>query len=83
MGPIAERVRREAGLPVTSAWGFGTPQLAEGALQAGQLDLVSVGRAHLADHTGRTLRLKNWGSTRRPGHCLHPTLIGWSAIVKE
>ena len=33
MGPIAERVRREAGIPVTSAWGFGTPQLAEGALQ--------------------------------------------------
>ncbi|EIK94421.1 xenobiotic reductase A [Pseudomonas sp. M47T1] len=49
MGPIAERVRREADLPVTSAWGFGTPQLAEGALTAGHLDLVSVGRAHLAD----------------------------------
>jgi len=49
MGPIAERVRREAKLPVTSAWGFGTPELAEGALQANQLDLVSVGRAHLAD----------------------------------
>ena len=46
MGPIAERVRREAKLPVTSAWGFGTPQLAEAALQANQLDLVSVGRAH-------------------------------------
>ncbi len=49
MGPVAERVRRETGLPVTSAWGFGTPQLAQTALQAGQLDLVSVGRAHLAD----------------------------------
>lgn len=49
LGPIAERVRREARLPVTSAWGFGTPELAEGALQANQLDLVSVGRAHLAD----------------------------------
>lgn len=49
MGPIAERVRREADLPVTSAWGFGTPQLAQGALEAGHLDLVSVGRAHLAD----------------------------------
>jgi len=49
MGPIAERVRREAKLPVTSAWGFGTPQLAEAALQANQMDLVSVGRAHLAD----------------------------------
>ena len=49
MGDIAERVRREADIPVTSAWGFGTPQLAEGAVKAGQLDLVSVGRAHLAD----------------------------------
>ncbi|MBA1190202.1 NADH:flavin oxidoreductase/NADH oxidase [Pseudomonas entomophila] len=49
MGPIAERVRREADLPVTSAWGFGTPQLAHQAVEAGQLDLVSVGRAHLAD----------------------------------
>lgn len=49
LGPIADRVRREAKLPVTSAWGFGTPELAEGALQANQLDLVSVGRAHLAD----------------------------------
>ena len=28
LGPIAERLRREAGIPVTSAWGFGTPQLA-------------------------------------------------------
>jgi 2,4-dienoyl-CoA reductase-like NADH-dependent reductase (Old Yellow Enzyme family) len=49
MGPIAERIRRETGLPVTSAWGFGTPQLAQTAIQEGQLDLVSVGRAHLAD----------------------------------
>lgn len=49
MGPVAERVRREAGLPVTSAWGFGTPQLAEQAIEGGQLDIVSIGRAHLAD----------------------------------
>jgi 2,4-dienoyl-CoA reductase-like NADH-dependent reductase (Old Yellow Enzyme family) len=49
LGSIAERVRHEADLPVTSAWGFGTPQLAEAAVKNGQLDLVSVGRAHLAD----------------------------------
>ena len=49
LGPIAERVRRESGLPVTSAWGFGTPQLANAAIETRQLDLVSVGRAHLAD----------------------------------
>jgi len=49
LGPIAQRVRHEAGLPVSSAWGIGTPELAERVLQDGQLDLVMVGRAHLAD----------------------------------
>jgi 2,4-dienoyl-CoA reductase-like NADH-dependent reductase (Old Yellow Enzyme family) len=50
LAPIAERFRREAELPVSSAWGIaGTPQLAERVLQDGQLDLVLVGRAHLAD----------------------------------
>lgn len=49
MGPIAERVRREVGIPVSSAWGFGEPHVAEKAVQDGQLDLVMVGRAHLAN----------------------------------
>lgn len=49
LGPIAERVRREAGLPVSSAWGFGTPKVAEQAVAQGQLDLALVGRSHLAN----------------------------------
>jgi 2,4-dienoyl-CoA reductase-like NADH-dependent reductase (Old Yellow Enzyme family) len=49
LAPIAGRVRREANLPVSSAWGIGTPQLAEEAIRSGNLDLVMVGRAHLAD----------------------------------
>jgi len=49
MGPIAKRVREEADIPVSSAWGFGTPALAEKAVAEGQLDLVMIGRAHLAD----------------------------------
>ncbi len=49
MGPIAERVRREANIPVSSAWGFGEPHIAEKAVQDGQLDLVMVGKAHLAN----------------------------------
>jgi len=49
MGPIAQRVRREAGIPVSSAWGFGEPQVAEKAVQDGQLDLVMVGKSHLAN----------------------------------
>ncbi|HEY0296139.1 MAG TPA: NADH:flavin oxidoreductase/NADH oxidase [Bordetella sp.] len=49
LAPIAERVRREADIPVSSAWGIDTPELADGAVKHGQLDLVMVGRAHLAD----------------------------------
>lgn len=49
LAPVAERIRRQADLPVSSAWGIGTPELAQRVLQAGQLDLVMVGRAHLAD----------------------------------
>lgn len=49
MGPIAKRVRGEANIPVSSAWGFGTPDLAEKAVRDGQLDLVMVGKAHLAN----------------------------------
>jgi len=49
MGPIAERVRKEAGVPVSSAWGFGTPEIAERVVKEEQLDLVMVGKAHLAN----------------------------------
>ena len=49
MGPIAQRVRDEAGVPVSSAWGFGEPHIAKQAVQDGQLDLVMVGKAHLAN----------------------------------
>ena len=49
MGPIAERVRREAGVPVSSAWGFGTPAIAEQVVKDQQLDVVMVGKAHLAN----------------------------------
>ena len=49
LGEISRRVRDESSLAVTSAWGFGTPQLAEEAVSSRQMDIVSVGRAHLAD----------------------------------
>lgn len=49
LAPVAERVRRETGLPVASAWGIDAPQVAERVVAQQQLDLVMVGRAHLAD----------------------------------
>ncbi|QJD57712.1 NADH:flavin oxidoreductase/NADH oxidase [Pseudomonas sp. gcc21] len=49
MGPIAQRVRDEAGIPVSSAWGFGDPKVAEHAVASGQLDQALIGKAHLAN----------------------------------
>ncbi|MFQ6333472.1 NADH:flavin oxidoreductase/NADH oxidase [Methylophilus sp. 3sh_L] len=47
LAPVAERVRNEAGIPVSSAWGFGAPNLADDAIRNAQLDLAMIGRAHL------------------------------------
>lgn len=49
LAPIAERVRRETRLPVASAWGIDVVSDAERVVANGQMDLVMVGRAHLAN----------------------------------
>jgi len=52
LAPVAERVRREAGLPVAAAWGMDSPADAERAIATGQMDLVMLARANLANpHT--------------------------------
>jgi 2,4-dienoyl-CoA reductase-like NADH-dependent reductase (Old Yellow Enzyme family) len=49
LAPVAQQLRIQAKLPVSAAWGIDTPELADVAVREGQLDLVMVGRAHLAD----------------------------------
>ncbi len=49
LAPVAERVRRETGLPVAAAWGMDAPADAERAITSGQMDLVMLARAHLAN----------------------------------
>ena len=49
MAPIAARVRREAELPVASSWCLDGAQMAERVVADGQMDLVMIGRAHLAN----------------------------------
>lgn len=49
LAPIAERVRREAGLPVASSWGIDDPLLAEGVIANKHMDLVMIGRALLSN----------------------------------
>ncbi|AKM31153.1 NADH:flavin oxidoreductase [Pandoraea faecigallinarum] len=49
LAPISARVKNEAGIPVASAWGIDDPVVANRIVADGQLDLVMVGRAHLAN----------------------------------
>jgi 2,4-dienoyl-CoA reductase-like NADH-dependent reductase (Old Yellow Enzyme family) len=47
--PVVGRVRREAALPVASAWCIDGAHDAERAVAEKQMDIVMIGRAHLAD----------------------------------
>jgi 2,4-dienoyl-CoA reductase-like NADH-dependent reductase (Old Yellow Enzyme family) len=49
LAPVAERVRREADLPVAAAWCIDGPDAAERVVAQGRMDLVMMGRAHLAN----------------------------------
>jgi len=49
LAPVAERVRREAGLPVASSWGIDVSDVANRVVTDQQMDLVMIGRAFLAN----------------------------------
>ena len=49
LAPIAEKVRNATGLPVASSWGIDLPAIAERVIVEKQMDLVMIGRAHLAN----------------------------------
>lgn len=49
LAPIAERVSREAGLPVASSWGIDNAEVAERVVADKQVELVMIGRAMLAN----------------------------------
>jgi 2,4-dienoyl-CoA reductase-like NADH-dependent reductase (Old Yellow Enzyme family) len=62
LAPIAERVRREADIPVASAWGIDEPNTVNQVITDQKMDLVMVGRAHLANphwpyHAAKTLKI--------------------------
>jgi 2,4-dienoyl-CoA reductase-like NADH-dependent reductase (Old Yellow Enzyme family) len=76
LGPIAERVRREAGLPVAAAWNIDDPRIAERVVADKQMDLVMIGRAHLANphypyHAAQPLKVE------RPSWVLPPPYAHW------
>lgn len=49
LAPIAAQVRSAAGLPVASSWGIDVPATADKVVAEQQMDLVMIGRAHLAN----------------------------------
>lgn len=64
LAPIAERVRREADIPVASAWGIDEPNTVNQVISDQQMDLVMVGRAHLANphwpyHAAKALKIED------------------------
>ena len=61
LAPIAEQVRNATGLPVASAWGIDLPATAERVIADKQMDLVMIGRAHLANPHWPYLAAKTLG----------------------
>lgn len=49
MAPIAERVRREAGIPAATTWYIADPKQADALVRDGKVDLVMLGRPLLAN----------------------------------
>ncbi|MCU4674008.1 NADH:flavin oxidoreductase/NADH oxidase [Catenovulum sp. 2E275] len=49
LAPVAEKIRSQVDIPVATAWGVDTPELANTTVQNQQLDVVMIGRAHLAN----------------------------------
>lgn len=82
LGPIAQRVRNEANIPVSSAWGFGAPKLADQAVRNEQLDLVMIGRAHLENPHWTYQAAKVLGK-ESPAWVLPPPYAHWLSRYKS
>ena len=76
LAPIAGRVRRESGLPVASSWGIDDPVTADRLVAEELLDLVMVGRAHLADPHWPSQAALQLGEDR-PSWVLPPPYAHW------
>lgn len=82
MAPIAQRVRNEANIPVSSAWGFGAPKLADQAVRNEQLDIVMIGRAHLENPHWPYLAAQELGKDS-PAWILPPPYAHWLARYRS
>ncbi|GAB4354569.1 MAG: NADH:flavin oxidoreductase/NADH oxidase [Immundisolibacter sp.] len=80
MAPFAGRVRREADIPVSSAWNLGDPTVAEQVLRDGLMDLVLVGKGHLANPHWTYQAARALG-IEKPAWVLPPPYAHWLSAV--
>jgi 2,4-dienoyl-CoA reductase-like NADH-dependent reductase (Old Yellow Enzyme family) len=82
LAPYAERVRREAGIPVASAWCIDTPEIVQDVLAKEQLDVVMLGRRHLADPHYVYELAKQLGEEKPSWKTLPASYAYWLALYK-
>ncbi len=76
LAPISERVRKETGLPVASAWGIDKPEDANRVVEEDQMDVVMIGKAYLAD-PHYTYRLAKALNVDKPSWILPAPYAHW------
>lgn len=81
LAPMAGRVRREADIPVSSAWNLGDPAVAEQVLQDGLMDQVLVGKGHLANPHWPYQAARALG-VEKPAWVLPPPYAHWLSAVR-
>jgi 2,4-dienoyl-CoA reductase-like NADH-dependent reductase (Old Yellow Enzyme family) len=81
--PVVAKFREELDIAISSTWGFDTPEIAESAVAEDLLDLVMIGKAHLANpqwsyHAARKLRVErpSWVLPAPYAHWLERYAVG-------
>lgn len=76
LAPVSRRVHEQADIPVASSWGIDTAELAERCVAQGDMDLVMIGRAYLAN-PHYTLHLAQQLGIDRPTWVLPAPYAHW------
>jgi len=79
LAPVAERVRRESGLPASTSWYISKPEQADALVREGKVDLVTLGRPLLADPHWPYAAAQALGSENPAWATLPPPYAHWLA----
>lgn len=79
LAPVAERVRRETGLPAATSWYISQPAQADQMIRDGQVDLVMLGRPLLANPHWPYMAAQELGVDNPAWATLPPPYAHWLA----